>query len=227
MTSFDAIIFDFDGVLIESERELNRLTAELLTELGHETSLRDALEKFTGLNGRDVVVAIETHIGTSIPEQFHLRMKQESARALNEGIQAVEGAIEFVRSLPAGLPKAVASSSSTKWIRTHLEHLGLGDVFAQHIYSGHEHVERGKPAPDIYLYAAEQLGADIRRSVIIEDSEIGATGALASGATVIGLAAGEHCLDGHANMLRRLGVRHVAHSFDDVARLLGLDQTSR
>ena len=66
---------------------------------------------------------------------------------------------------------------------------------------------RGKPAPDIYLYAADRLGVDICRSVIIEDSAVGATGALASGATVIGLAAGRHCLDGHADMLRSLGVR--------------------
>jgi beta-phosphoglucomutase-like phosphatase (HAD superfamily) len=128
-----------------------------------------------------------------------------------------------VQSLAPGLPKAVASSSSTRWIRGHLQHLGLTEVFGDHIYSGREHVERGKPAPDLYLHAAEQLGADIRRSVIIEDSEVGATGALASGAQVIGLAAGSHCLDDHADILRTLGVQHVANSFDDVRRLLRLD----
>jgi len=136
-------------------------------------------------------------------------------------------AAAFVRRLPQLLPKAVASSSSTRWVRTHLDHLGLADVFGRHVYSGKEHVSRGKPAPDLYLHAAAQLSVDISRSVIIEDSKVGATGALASGARVIGLAAGRHCLDGHAGMLRDIGVLDVAHSFEEVARLLGLDQPSR
>jgi len=222
MTDFAAIIFDFDGVLLESELELNRLTAELLTELGHETTLRDALGKFTGLNGRDVVAAIERHIGGAIPRGFHDRMKEESARALREGLAEVVGAVEFVRSLPPALPRAVASSSSTRWIRTHLEHLGLTTAFGDHVYSGREHVERGKPEPDLYLYAADQIGAPIEKSVILEDSRVGVTGALASGARVIGVAAGSHCLDGHAEMLRAHGVEEIAYSFDDVRRLLNL-----
>jgi beta-phosphoglucomutase-like phosphatase (HAD superfamily) len=146
---------------------------------------------------------------------------------MKEGVDAVAGAVDFVRSLPPELPKAVASSSSTRWIRAHLEHLRLTDAFGDHLYSGREHVERGKPAPDIYLHAAARLGADIRSTVIIEDSSVGATGALASGAAVIGLAAGSHCLDGHADMLRSLGVRHVAHSFDELAETLELAQTSK
>ena len=146
---------------------------------------------------------------------------------MREGIDEVAGAIEFVRSLPPQLPKAVASSSSTNWVRTHLAHIGLEDVFAEHVYSGREHVSRGKPAPDLYLHAATALGVDIGRTVIIEDSKVGATGALASGAAVIGLAAGRHCFDGHADMLRSVGVTEIAHSFDEVARLVGLDQTSR
>jgi beta-phosphoglucomutase-like phosphatase (HAD superfamily) len=124
--------------------------------------------------------------------------------------------------LPPQLPKAVASSFSTRWIRAHLGHLGLTGAFDDHIYSGREHVERGKPEPDLYLYAARQLGIPIEQSVILEDSRVGVTGALASGARVIGLAAGAHCLDGHGEMLRRHGVREIAYSFDDVRRLLGL-----
>ncbi|HVE00975.1 MAG TPA: HAD family phosphatase, partial [Sphingomicrobium sp.] len=157
----------------------------------------------------------------------HDRLKAESIRALREGIEAVAGAVEFVRALPRELPKAVASSSSTKWIRGHLEHLGLGDAFGEHVYSGREHVSRGKPEPDIYLHAADRLGVEIARSVILEDSEVGARGALASGATVIGLAAGRHCFDGHDEMLRATGIAYVAHDFDAVAHFLGLDQASK
>jgi HAD superfamily hydrolase (TIGR01509 family) len=222
MRDTQAIIFDFDGVLLESEFDGNRQLAELLTDLGHRTSVEDALRHYVGLSGRQFIEAIEARIGTALPPEFYQRRKAQGLRALREGMRAVVGAVEFVRELPPDLPKAVASSSSTGWIRTHLEHLGLTDMFGDHVYSGREHVERGKPAPDLYLYAADRLRVDIARCVIIEDSEIGATGALASGARVIGLAAGSHCLDGHAKMLRALGVRQVAESFDEVGRLLGL-----
>jgi len=124
--------------------------------------------------------------------------------------------------LPASLPKAVASSSSTRWISGHLAHLGLVEAFGTHIYSGREHVERGKPAPDLYLHAAGQLEVPIADCVIIEDSPVGATGALASGGRVIGLVAGEHCLDGHAERLTDLGVEEIADSFEEVRRLLRL-----
>jgi beta-phosphoglucomutase-like phosphatase (HAD superfamily) len=224
---FDAIIFDFDGVLIESEFEGNQRLAELLTSLGHPTSMAEAIEHYTGLAGQDFVAAVETRIGRALPPEFHERGRVHRDRAMREGIDEVAGAIEFVRSLPPQLPKAVASSSSTNWVRTHLAHIGLEDVFAEHVYSGREHVSRGKPAPDLYLHAATALGVDIGRTVIIEDSKVGATGALASGAAVIGLAAGRHCFDGHADMLRSVGVTEIAHSFDEVARLVGLDQTSR
>jgi len=217
---FDAIIFDFDGVLLESEYELNRLTAEILTEFGHPHSLEEAIEHYTGLAGRHVIEVIEGRIGRTLPQEFHDRMGREAKRALADGIEPIAGAIDFVRSLPTSLPRAIASSSSTNWVRTHLTHLGLSDAFEPHIYSGREHVERGKPAPDLYLHAADQLGVEIGRTVILEDSKIGVTGALASGASVIGLAAGAHCLDGHANILRWVGVTHIAHSFAEVADYL-------
>lgn len=224
---FEAIIFDFDGVLLESEFQGNRDLAALLTDLGHETEVEEAFKHYAGLSGRQFIDAIEKRIGAKLPAEFYARRNEQSVRALREGVEAVVGAVEFVRSLPPELPKAVASSSSTRWIYTHLDHLGLSQAFGEHVYSGPEHVERGKPAPDIYLFAARALGVDIARSVILEDSEVGATGALASGASVIGIAAGRHCFDNHAQMLRELGVQQVAHSFDEVARLLDLGQPRR
>jgi HAD superfamily hydrolase (TIGR01509 family) len=224
---FDAIIFDFDGVLLESEFEGNQLLARLLTDLGHPTTPQQAIEHFTGLSGRDFIEKVEATIGRELPDEFHAATRAERDRTLEEGIAAVNGAVEFVRALPSSLPKAVASSSSTRWIRTHLAHIGLDGDFEPHIYSGREHVTRGKPAPDLYLHAARELGVEISRTAILEDSKVGAVGALASGGTVIGLAAGRHCFDGHGDMLRGVGVATVAHNFDDVAELVGLGQPSK
>jgi HAD superfamily hydrolase (TIGR01509 family) len=215
-----AIIFDFDGVLLESEHEGNRELARLLTELGHPHSLEDALEHYTGFSGKDFIAAVESRIGRELPAEFHERLREMSVRALRDGIVAVAGAVEFVRSLPPEMPKAVASSSSTRWVLGHLEHIGLAGAFGTHVYSGKEHVQRGKPAPDLYLHAADQLGVPIGGCVIVEDSRVGATGALASGARVIGLAAGSHCLSGHDAMLRSLGVDEIAFSFDDLRAFL-------
>ena len=138
------------------------------------------------------------------------------------GIDAVAGAVAFVRALPADLPRAVVSSSPTRWIRRHLEHIGLSDAFGDHIYSGREHVAKGKPAPDLYWYGANAIGVDIADCAIIEDSPVGATGAVASGGYVIGLCAGTHCGVGHDARLKTIGVDAVATDFDAVARLLGL-----
>ncbi len=217
---FDAIIFDFDGVLLESEYAGNKQIADYLTGIGHPTSPEDSMANFMGLAGGDFLAAIERWIGRAIPDSFHEAREEEDRRAIAEGYPSVAGAIDFILGLPAELPKAVASSSSTRWITSHLAHLGLGDVFEGRIFSGAEHVTRGKPAPDLYLHAAAALGVDIARTVILEDSPVGVTGAVASGAHVIGLCAGMHCGLGHADTLRALGVTEIAHDFDEVARLI-------
>jgi HAD superfamily hydrolase (TIGR01509 family) len=223
MLKFDAIIFDFDGVLLESEFEGNRMLAELLTDLGHRTSTEEAIKHYVGLAGPQFIAAIEKRIGGPLPPEFHERRLKQSVTALREGVRSVVGAVDFVQSLPPDLPKAVASSSSTRWLNGHLAHLGLSQAFGPHVYSGREHVTRGKPEPDLYLHAAAQLGVPIERAVILEDSEVGVTGALASGATVIGFAGGSHCFDDHGETLRALGAEHIASSFDDVRRMIGLD----
>ena len=215
-----AIIFDFDGVLVESEYAGNEQIARTLTELGHPTTVEQALDRFVGLGGRDFLAAVERHVGGPIPDGFHAARRAEDARVLAEGLDAVTGAIDFVCQLPPDLPRAIASSSTTHWIITHLDHIKLRDHFDPHIYSGREHVARGKPAPDIYLHAAEQLGIDIRRTLIIEDSPVGVKGAIASGAQVVGLAVGRHCADGHDEKLRAAGAPRVVHSFEQIAAML-------
>ena len=218
---FDALIFDFDGVLIESEAVGNRQIADYLTSIGHPTSAADSFANFMGLSGSAFLGAIERWIGRSLPDDFHVARKAEDDRIMREGIDAVEGAVRFVVDLPGDLPTAIASSSSTAWITRHLDHIGLRDVFGDRIFSGKEHVARGKPAPDIYLHAAAALGVPIERCAILEDSPVGATGAVASGAHVIGFVGGSHCGSDHADKLRALGVRDIAATFHDVAGLLG------
>ena len=220
MIRFDAVLFDFDGVLIESEYAGNKQIADYLTGIGCPITPEQSMANFMGLAGPDFHAALERWIGGPIPESFHSARDEENARAMAEGYGEVSGAVAFVRSLPAELPKAIVSSSSTQWISSHLAHLGIGEVFRERMFSGREHVTRGKPAPDLYLHAADVLGVEIARCVIIEDSPVGATGAVASGAFVIGLCAGSHCSPNHAETLRTIGVDVVADSFDAVQRIV-------
>ncbi len=224
MTRPKALLFDFDGVLLESEFAGNRQIAEYLTAAGYPTSAADSMANFMGLSGTHFTQAIERWVGGPIPAGFFEARAVEDARVLAEGVEAVAGAIAFVRSLPVDLPRAIVSSSTTHWISTHLRHLGIADAFGEHIYSGKEHVANGKPAPDLYLYGAARLGVPITECAILEDSPVGVTGAVASGARVIGLCAGSHCAVGHDARLRELGVTDIAHGFDDVARMLGLTE---
>jgi beta-phosphoglucomutase-like phosphatase (HAD superfamily) len=217
---FDALIFDFDGVLIESEYVSNLHLADALTALGYPTSVEDALTSFVGLGGKDFLDAVADWIGGNVPEAFHNSRKIEDERVLREGLEEVCGAAAFVRSLSPNVLRAIASSSTTHWITTHLDHLGLRDAFGDMIFSGREHVSRGKPAPDVYLHAADALGVSISRSAIIEDSLVGVTGAVSSGAYVIGLAAGRHCADGHDAKLLAKGAHVVARSFEEIAEII-------
>lgn len=217
---FSAIIFDFDGVLIDSEFVGNRQIAAFLSNAGHPTSVEQSMAQFMGLADRDFHAAVERWIGGPLPDDFHAARAAEDARVMAEGIDAIRGAIDFVLALPPSLPRAIASSSSTRWITRHLDHIGLRAAFGEHIFSGKEHVARGKPAPDLYLHAAQALGVPIDQCIIIEDSPVGATGAVASGAHVVGLCAGMHCGADHEAVLRAIGVHAIAHDFDTVARLI-------
>ncbi|MBV7257711.1 HAD family phosphatase [Pacificimonas sp. WHA3] len=211
------IIFDFDGVLIESELAGNQQLAEALTELGTPTTTEQAIRAFMGLSGENFFRAVEGWIGGSIPDRFHDLRRAEDARVLGTGLDPVPGALAFLDALPSARPRAIASSSSTDWILRHLGHVARTGHFGGMIFSGKEHVERGKPAPDLYLHAAAALGADPADCFVIEDSPVGVTAARAAGTFVCGLAAGGHCLDGHDEDLRGAGADVIAFSYEDVA----------
>ncbi|MEK9212187.1 HAD family hydrolase [Sphingomonas sp. 2378] len=221
MSRFAALLFDFDGVLIDSEYEGNRHLAEWLTANGHPHSPEEAMHHYMGLAGKDFVAAIEGRIGYVLPDSFYEARAAEDLRAMEEGVAAIAGAVDFVLSLPGDFPKAVVSSSPTVWLDRHLRHLGLREVFGEHVYSGREHVTKGKPAPDLYLYAADRLAVRIEDCAILEDSPVGATGAVASGGYVIGMCMGTHCAVGHDQRLREIGVAAIAQDYADVRRELG------
>ncbi len=216
-----ALIFDFDGVIADSEIVSARCLARALSEAGLTTSLAEAAERYSGLHRADTLAAIAAHWGSRTPHDIAERIELHASAAFAAGIDPVPGAAGFIRGA-AHLPLAIGSSSTTDYIRGHLARFGLAEPFGAHVYSGREHVARGKPHPDIYLHAAAALGVDVRAAAIIEDSPVGARAAVAAGARVIGLVAGSHAQPSLAAALKAEGVETVLASYADVARHLGL-----
>lgn len=214
-----AILFDFDGVLIDSEWVGNCFIADHLTAAGHPTRPEQAVEHFMGTAGPDFEAAVARWTGQPFPVSLREARMRRGLEMLESGVAEVAGAIKFVQGLPDDLPIAVTSAAVTRWLTGHLDHLGLRERFDPHIYSARDHVARLKPHPDIYLHAADRLGIDIRDTLIIEDSPIGIEGAVASGAQVVGLLAGSHIRDGHRERLLAAGAHRCAGSFDEIERL--------
>lgn len=163
-------------------------------------------------------VVIEAEIGRPLPSDFRTRSKHAFELRLEE-VTAVAGVEAFLAALPP-VPKAVASSSPTRWLRGSLERFGLAHYFGDRLFSGAEHVERGKPHPDIYLHAARALGVRPGEVLVLEDTPTGVKSARAAGMTVVGLCAGLHCGPGHGERLRSAGADHVAGSYAEVLELV-------
>lgn len=163
-------------------------------------------------------VVIESEIGRSLPADFRDRSKQAFELRLEE-VTAVAGVEAFLAELPP-IPKAVASSSPTRWLSASLERFGLAHHFGDRLYSAAEHVERGKPHPDIYLHAARELGVRPAQVLVLEDTPTGVKSARAAGMTVVGLCAGLHCGPGHGERLRAAGADHIAGSYAEVLKLV-------
>ena len=214
---FDALIFDFDGVLLESEWAGNSQIADYLTGIGHPTSSRSRCTISWALPAPISSPRSSAGSAGRCPDDFHGARAAEDARALAEGLEEVAGAVAFIRALPPACPGRSARRARPTGSPAISPISASKARSATMIFSGREHVARGKPAPDLYLHAADALGVPIGRIAIIEDSPVGVEGALASGAEVIGLVAGRHCLPGHAERLRALGVHHIARNFDEVA----------
>jgi HAD superfamily hydrolase (TIGR01509 family) len=214
--SFDLIIFDCDGVLVDSEVISCRAHAETLTRHGYPITADQVLDRFLGVSDLEARLIVEAEIGRKLPDDFTSQVKQATLRRYGDDLQPVPYVAEAVAAI--GLPKCVASSGTPEKIRHGLTCAGLYDILAPHIFSAGQ-VKRGKPAPDLFLFAAEQMNASPARCVVIEDSVPGVTGAVAAGMTVLGFHGGSHCRPGYADTLRAAG---AAATFGDMRELAGL-----
>ncbi len=185
--SFDLIIFDCDGVLVDSERVANEVFARVLDEVcGLQFTLDDMFDTFVGHSRAQCLQKIEAMIGEPPPPELDLRYQRDIDDALKRTVQAIDG-IETVLEV-LSLPYCVASSGSHAKMKMTLGKTGLMRFFEGNIFSTSD-VERGKPHPDIYLHAARTMGVtDPARCVVVEDSPIGVTGAVAAGMRVFGFA---------------------------------------
>jgi HAD superfamily hydrolase (TIGR01509 family) len=172
------------------------------------------VDRYIGLHWADTHARIEATIGQRLPADFKDRTGRAFQLRLNE-VSPVAGVEDFLRALPP-VPKAVASSSPTLWLRSSLERFGLARHFGDRLFSAAEHVERGKPHPDIYLYAARRLGVDPRDVLVLEDTAPGVAAARAAGMAVAGLCAGRHCGPGYGDRLSAAGADPVVGNYREI-----------
>ncbi|HYD38819.1 MAG TPA: HAD family phosphatase [Allosphingosinicella sp.] len=216
---FAALIFDFDGVIVDSEILSNAVLAEALSGLGHKVTTEQAVDRYIGLHWADTCAAIEAELGRPLPADFKARTSQAFQLRLDE-VTAVTGVEAFLDALPP-VPKAVASSSPTRWLSESLERFGLAHHFGDRLFSAAEHVARGKPHPDIYLYAARRLGVEAKDVLVLEDTAPGVAAARAAGMTVAGLCAGRHCGPGYGDRLRVAGAWPIVASYTELLDFIG------
>ena len=188
MTQPDLIIFDCDGVLIDSEVLSCRCLSEVLAGYGIDLDMDQALDLFLGRS----MTAVRKHyeaLGRLIPEQFAAELTAEVRSAFLSGLCPIDGVSTVLEDLQ--IPHCVASSSDMDRVSFSLSLTGLAPHFDTRLYTS-QMVEHGKPAPDLFLYAAERMQADPRRTLVIEDSVSGVTAGKAAGMIVWGFVGGSH-----------------------------------
>jgi HAD superfamily hydrolase (TIGR01509 family) len=183
----ELVIFDCDGVLVDSEPISIRIDVEMFAEVGMTVSEQEVIDRFVGRSPELLARAVEEHLGHPPPDGWEKRGEQRLRRAFEAELQPVAGIREALDRI--SLPVCVASSSPPERLRFKLELTGLYERFAGRIFSAAE-VANGKPAPDLFLHAARQLGFDPAGCVVVEDSRYGVQAARAAGMDVLGYAGG-------------------------------------
>lgn len=210
---FDLIIFDCDGVLVDSEPIANAVLGRHLERLDLNLTLDEILNRFVGLSMKTVVEKIEAILGGPVPADWLEQVQQDTFAAFEKDLKPVAGIAEILDELHRRNTKfCVASSGSHQKINLSLGLTGLAPYFEGRIFSASQ-VAHGKPAPDLFLLAAHSIGVASARCIVIEDSAPGVQAAVAAGMTAFGFAA-----RGQGLSLRALG----AIVFDDMAQVLQL-----
>ncbi|HYU11360.1 MAG TPA: HAD family hydrolase [Stellaceae bacterium] len=212
---FDLVIFDCDGVLIDSELLSIHADQQCLAECGIELSSEEILECYTGISFAAMVADLEARHGP-LPADFADRHRLRLWPLFESELRAIPGVTAVLDALTC--PTCVASSGRPDRLRHVLSLVGLFERFYPNIFSAVE-VTHGKPAPDLFLHAAQRMGVSPARCVVIEDSLPGVTAAVAAGMTVIGFIGASHCRPGDA---ARLAAQGAVAVIDDMAQLLPL-----
>lgn len=180
------VIFDCDGVLVDSEAIANRIMAAHITHAGWRMTGQDSEARFKGSTMTQVIEIVEQHLGRPLPPSWLERFEADCFSAFVDEIQPVEGVIDLIRRIHrAGLTSCVASQGSQAKMAVTLKAAGLIDMVGGHIFSAAE-MGRPKPAPDIFLHAAMRMSTPPRQCLVIEDSITGIKAALAADMDVIG-----------------------------------------
>jgi HAD superfamily hydrolase (TIGR01509 family) len=210
---FDLIIFDCDGVLVDSEVISCRVHAEVLTRHGYPITADEVFARFLGRSALAANREVEAELGHALPDDFDAQLKAALFDEFAVSLQAVPHVAEALAAISMSV--CVASSGTPDKICTSLSHTGLLPRLAPHIFSATQ-VAHGKPAPDLFLFAAAEMGAEPSHCLVIEDSVPGITAARAAGMTAFGFSGGSHCRTGHAQTLIAAGARA---DFDDMGQL--------
>ncbi len=217
----DAILFDCDGVLVESEILYQEIQMQALADLGLTYEKEDYVSRFMGIG--DKAFYEETNkdhqkkFGKNLPVNFESDLKAFLEIEFEKRLQPVENISNILAQISR--PMAVASSSHLTFLHTKLAHTGLSDFFGEHVYSA-DMVERAKPFPDLFLFSADHLQTPPDRCIVIEDSEHGVKAGLAANMHVIGFCGASHCNEAHAEKLKNAGAHDIAMSVEELENLL-------
>ena len=213
----ELVIFDCDGVLVDSEVIACRVLSESLAEAGILVAADDIAENYVGLSAATIFADIERRTGRRVPEDFAPSTRPRLEAAFAAELAAMPGVATALAAIATRV--CVASSSAPVRLRQSLTLTGLIDRFSPHIFSA-EQVARGKPAPDLFLLAAATMGVRPDACWVIEDSRAGIEAAGAAGMMAIGFSGGSHCRADHGERLRQAGATRVLASMDELTSLL-------
>lgn len=211
------LIFDCDGVLVDSEILATRITLERLARFGYQNDELTFSSTFSGLLTEDILERLKAEEGLPLPDDFYQELYDAMDASFDEVLQPVPGMPELIAQLPP-LAKNVVSNGQGKHVERSLKLTGLTEQFGEEIF-GIERVDNGKPAPDLYLLAQWRLQRSPEEILVIEDSAAGVTAAKAAGLKVIGFTGASHLTDAHGEKLRACGADHLAYSAMGLADL--------